>query len=125
MKTAVLSCIGFLLLALGAIGLLLPVWPTTPFVLAAAGCFSGTPRLRAGLMRNRFFREHIENYSARTGLSAKTVAISLCYLWGMLLLSLLLTRTLWAGILLSAVGVTVTAHILHVSKPRRKGGDGL
>ncbi len=65
-KPFLLNALGFLLLGLGAIGLLLPVWPTTPFVLAAAACFAGSPTIRARIMKIPFFREHIENYRLRT-----------------------------------------------------------
>lgn len=118
-KTILLTCLGFLFLGLGAIGLLVPVWPTTPFVLLSAACFSGTPRLRAQIMKVAFFREHIENYENRTGLTRKTVAVSLGYLWGMLLLSMFLIRKAWIVGLLCVIGAAVTTHILWVARARR------
>lgn len=117
-KILFLTGFGFLFLCLGAIGLLLPVWPTTPFVLAAAACFSGTPRLRAKIMKISFFKEHIENYEYREGLSRKTVTISLCYLWGMLSVSMILISSLWMSFLLASIGVTVTIHILWMAKAK-------
>ena len=115
-KLFLFNALGFLLLGLGAIGLLLPVWPTTPFVLAAAACFAGSPSIWARIMKIPYFREHIENYRLRTGLSRRTVAVSLICLWGMLLLSILLTQTLPISVLLIAVGAAVTAHILRMAK---------
>lgn len=118
MKTWLLTAIGFLCLGLGAIGILLPVWPTTPFVLVSAACFTTTPRLRAKIMNIKFFREHIENYERRTGLSKKTVVVSLVYLWAMLLLSILLVRTGWIVLLLLAIGTAVTLHIVVMAKAK-------
>lgn len=118
MKTLLLTIIGFLFLGLGAIGLILPVWPTTPFVLAAVACFSSSPRIRAQIMRISFFREHIENYEKRTGLSHKTLWISLCWLWGMMLLSMILIHTLWITLLLLLIGVAVTSHILLMARAK-------
>lgn len=119
-KVILLTTLGFFFLAAGAIGLLLPVWPTTPFVLIAAACFSCTPRLRAQIMRIGFFREHIENYERRTGLGRKTVAISLGYLWAMLLLSVYCLDTLWVRLLLLFIGAAVTVHILCIARPKEQ-----
>jgi hypothetical protein len=109
---------GLMLLAMGAIGLLLPVWPTTPFVLAAAGCLAATPRLRARVMRLPFVSEYLQNYRDRRGVSRRTLRISLAFLWGMLGLSMALARNGWLTVLLLLVGAAVTAHLLWVARPR-------
>lgn len=116
LKIILLTGLGFLFLALGAIGVFLPVWPTTPFVLLSAACFSYMPSMRARIMKIPFFKEYIDNYKSKTGLSRKTIVISLSYLWGMLLLSMLLKKTLWISILLLLIGVAVTIHILWISR---------
>ena len=118
MKTIILTGAGFVFLGLGAVGLLLPIWPTTPFVLVSAACFSYSPRLRAKIMSIGFFKEHFENYQTRQGLSRKTVWISLGYLWGMLLISMLLMSRLWSTCLLCSVGAAVTVHILLMARPK-------
>lgn len=47
---------GMLALLLGAIGVVLPGLPTTPFVLLAGACFvRASPRAHAWLLRNRSF----------------------------------------------------------------------
>ena len=124
-KIILLTWLGFLFLALGAVGVLLPLWPTTPFVLLSAACFTCAPHWQARLMKITFFKEHIENYKRRTGLSRKTVAISLGYLWGMLLLSALLLRQIWVWLLLAALGAAVTAHILMMAKAKTACGKEL
>lgn len=122
LKTILLTGLGFLFLGLGAIGLLLPLWPTTPFVLVSVACFSSAPHIKAKIMKISFFREHIENYEHRTGLSRKTFWLSMGWLWGMLLLSMVLIRTFWISILLFLVGAAVTSHILWMAgaKGRKK-----
>lgn len=117
-KTILLSGLGFFFLGLGAIGLVLPVWPTTPFVLLSAACFTSTPRIRTRVMKIKFFKEYIESYEQRSGLSKKTVAKSLIWLWGMLLLSMFMMKTIWLSLILSAIGTAVTTHILWIAKPR-------
>ena len=88
-------------------------------------CFSGNPRLQARLLRIRFIREHVENYRNRTGLPRRNLVISLTFLWTMLILSMVLLRKLWVLLLLAAVGVAVTVHILCIARPnRREAGEG-
>ena len=120
-KKILMPSIGFVFLGLGAIGVVLPIWPTTPFVLVSVACFSSSPRIKAKIMKIPFFNEHIENYNTRKGLSLKTILISLIWLWGMLIISMVLMRALWAFILLSVIGSAVTTHILFVSRPKNKG----
>ena len=117
LKTIILVCIGFLCLAAGAVGLLLPVWPTTPFVLLSAACFSSTPRLRSRIIKIPFFKEHIENYEHRTGLGRKTLVISLVWLWGALFISALLTDIRYSPLLI-CVGAAVTCHLSWMAKSR-------
>lgn len=113
-----LTIIGFLFLLLGAIGVFLPVLPTTPFVIVGTGCLAGTPKLQAKILRIPFFREYIENYKERKGLPRRTVVKSLSFLWGMLILSMILTGKLWLLLLLTFIGVCVTVHILLIAKPK-------
>lgn len=118
LKTIVLIGSGFLFLSLGAIGLFFPIWPTTPFILVSAACFSSSPRIKARVMKITFFREHIENYEKREGLSRKTVLISLSWLWSMLILSMLLVQLLWLACLLSIIGIAVSLHIIFMAKAK-------
>jgi uncharacterized membrane protein YbaN (DUF454 family) len=120
LKTILLTGLGFVFLGLGAIGLLLPVWPTTPFVLVSIACFSSAPRMKARIMKIPFFREHLENYEHRNGLSRKTVWLSMGWLWGMLLLSMVILRRFWIFIFLSLIGASVTIHILWMAKAKAR-----
>lgn len=113
-----LTAAGLLLFALGFIGIFLPVWPTTPFVLAGAACLTGTPKLRAKILRISFFREYIENYESRQGLSRKTVIKSLTFLWAMLIFSMVRMDRLPLTLLLTLIGICVTAHILWIARPK-------
>lgn len=120
MKTLILTGLGFIFLGLGAIGLLLPVWPTTPFVLLSVACFSSEPHIKAKIMKIPFFREHIENYENKTGLSKKTFWSSIIWLWSTLLISMILVSNLWISFLLLLVGLPVTVHLSSITRDRRE-----
>jgi uncharacterized membrane protein YbaN (DUF454 family) len=62
---------GFVLLALGVIGIALPVLPATPFLLGASFCFmKSSDRLYRWIMANRFFGPRIERVRGE-GLTAR------------------------------------------------------
>ena len=113
MRGPLLTILGFLLLGVGAVGAVLPVLPTTPFVLLAAGCFGvGSPRVYGWLASTRYFGAFLTNYRDGCGVERGIKVRALVWLWGMLVLSVLLTRSVHLGIFLGLVGTAVTAHIL-------------
>lgn len=118
MKLVLLTGSGFLCLLLGGIGLLLPLWPTTPFVLLAGLCFSRTPRLQAHILALPFFKEYFESRRSCTRLPRKTLLVSLLFLWTMLLLSAFFLHTLWLYCLLALIGLAVSAHLFWMALAR-------
>lgn len=69
---------GMLFLGLGLLGVLLPVLPTTPFLLLAAGCFAkSSPRLHGWLMGHPVFGPPIRNWEENGAISrpAKRLAV--------------------------------------------------
>ena len=76
--------------------------------------------MRARIMKIPFFKEYIENYSKRKGLTAKTVAGSLAFLWAMLIISGIMMKKEWLLLVLITVGAAVTVHILWMAKPSGK-----
>ena len=118
LKQKILIIIGFLFLGLGLLGIVLPVLPTTPFVLLASACFASNKKLSGWLSKSKLFGEYIVNYKERNGLKKTTVAKSLSFLWIMLFLSMYFIGAIWAVILLTVVGTAVTVHILVMAKPK-------
>ncbi|MGL4325682.1 MAG: YbaN family protein [Beijerinckiaceae bacterium] len=63
---------GWLALLFGAIGIVLPLLPTVPFVILAAFCFAkGSPRLEAWLLNHPAFGHHIRAWRERGAISRK------------------------------------------------------
>ena len=119
MRRILLIVLGSVSLGLGVIGIFLPVLPTTPFVLGAAGCFAGSsPSLYRWLAGTKYFGEYVRNYREKTGISRKTRVVAICYLWAGLLLSAVLLRHVHVWIMLGVVGVAVTIHILMIRRKK-------
>jgi uncharacterized membrane protein YbaN (DUF454 family) len=102
-------------MALGAVGIIIPVLPTTPFVLLAAGCFSASwPKAHRLLLRNRFFAPYIEHYKSGGGITRSAKARGIIVLWLLLAISMLAVGKLWLLPVLGAVGIGVTLHLLLI-----------
>jgi hypothetical protein len=71
--------LGGLFLAAGLMGIALPVVPTTPFLLLAAGCFAkSSPRLHRWLLDHQTFGPPIRNWQENGAISrpAKRLAVA-------------------------------------------------
>ena len=113
MKKHVLLVCGWLLVALGAVGIVLPLLPTTPFLLLAAICFSASShRAYRFLLRNRMFGPYIEHYRTGRGVSVAAKVRAIIFLWTLLIISAVFIAKLWVILVLAAVGIGVTLHLL-------------
>lgn len=65
--------IGILSLALGSLGILLPVLPTTPFLLLAAFCFTkSSKRLHNWLTHTELYKKHLDSFVQNRSMTMKT-----------------------------------------------------
>lgn len=102
--------------ALGVIGMFLPVLPTTPFLLLAAVCYArSSQRLYHWLITNRWFGAYIRNYREGRGITRLHKALILLLLWLTIGSSVVYGVALWWGrLLLLGIAVGVTIHILKI-----------
>jgi uncharacterized membrane protein YbaN (DUF454 family) len=113
---------GFALLALGVIGIILPVLPATPFLLAASFCFmKSSPQLYRWLMANRFFGPRIERIR-NAGLTAKEKISIYLFACALIIPVIILTSSLHLRIfliVLLAIKAVVFFRIKTAPKDRR------
>lgn len=115
-----LQGVGWLSVALGVIGVFLPVLPTTPFLLLAAACFArGSPRFYHWLVDHPRLGPWIRGYLEGNGIPLKGKVYAIGLMWVSIGFSCWLLPSVWArGVMVvSAVGVTV--YILRQKTLRR------
>jgi len=113
------SLAGTVALALGLVGIFLPVLPTTPFLLLAAACYArGSARLHDWLMNNRFLGEYIRDYRDRRAIKLNVKISAIAMVWFSIGISILAVDSAWLRLLLGAIAVAVTAHILTLKTIR-------
>lgn len=111
-KNILLIIAGSLSLALGMIGLILPVLPTTPFLLLTAYCYlRSSKQMHNWLINHKVFGSYIYNYVTYRAVEKKTKVIALVFLWISLILSILIVDNLLVRLVLLVVGLAVTTHI--------------
>ena len=77
MKLA-LTLTGFVFLAIGLIGVALPLLPTTPFVLLAAACFAkSSDRFHHWLHNHHFFGDVLSNWHEQRAIPRRAKYIAL------------------------------------------------
>lgn len=108
---------GTISLALGTIGLFLPILPTTPFLLISAACYlRSSERMHKWLLNNRWFGEYIKNYQQGKGIPMKTKILAITILWATILFSAFyaLDEIVIAQIALFAIAIGVSAHLVRL-----------
>ncbi|MGB9988353.1 YbaN family protein [Pseudoduganella rhizocola] len=113
MKT-VLNLIGIIAVALGILGIFLPLLPTTPFLLLASACFArGSTRLHNWLRTNPVFGKYLRDYEDGRGLPVRGKVVILLLMWGSLGYSMAKTGKPLLIAMLALIGTGVTVFLLR------------
>ncbi|MFD2923795.1 YbaN family protein [Halobacillus naozhouensis] len=116
-----LIIIGTLSLALGIIGIVLPLIPTTPFLLLSAACFvRSSNRLYQWLIHNKWFGSYIQNFRAGKGIPLKAKVIGVATLWISIIYSaFFIVPLVFVRIIMMLVAAYFTWFILSQKTLRR------
>ncbi|HIW53298.1 MAG TPA: YbaN family protein [Candidatus Alistipes excrementipullorum] len=114
--------LGSLSLALGIIGMFLPLLPTTPFLLLTAALYiKSSPRLYDWLISHRILGEYIRNFRENRAIPLHAKIISVSLLWATMLYCIfaVVDKWIWAQLLLAALAAAITWHILSFATLRK------
>jgi uncharacterized membrane protein YbaN (DUF454 family) len=112
---------GTVSLGLGFVGIVLPVLPTTPFLLLSAACYyKGSERLHRWMLNNRLFGDYLRNYKEGKGIPPRTKILTLILLWSVISFSaLFMLNNVIIQIILFAIAIGVIIHIIALPNLRR------
>lgn len=107
---------GIVLVSIGVLGMFIPLLPTTIFFILAAWCFArSSERFHHWLHHNRLFGKYLRNYRGKGGMTIRSKVFSIAFLWlGISASAIITTDNLYVRILLAAIAVGVTWHLLAI-----------
>ena len=121
-KKWLLIAVGSVSVALGMLGIFLPLLPTTPFLLLAAACYvRSSERFYRWLIEHKWFGHHIRNYREGHGIPLRAKVMALSLLWLTIGSSTIFFVSLMSiKILLMLIATGVTIHLLSIKTLQRE-----
>lgn len=113
---ALLVLCGTLCVALGVIGIFLPLMPTTVFLLMAAACYArSSDRFYQKLVNHRFLGVYIRNSREGRGMKRRDKTITIVLLWASMIVTMIVTaKAWWLRLLLVGIATGVTVHVARI-----------
>lgn len=110
-----LLLVGFLSIALGVLGIFLPVLPTTPFLLLAAACFIRTsPKFYDWLVGHPKLGKYVVYYLDGKGIPKKAKIYTLIVLWfTMITTAFIIVDSQIVRVVLPSIGLLVSIYIIR------------
>lgn len=121
LKKALLVTLGTLSVALGVLGIFLPLLPTTPFLLLAAACYAkSSDKFYNWLINNKVFGNYIKQYRESKTLPLRIKITAITFLWVTILISVaFVIKALWVKLLLIIIAIAVTLHISKLKTQKK------
>lgn len=111
-KKVVFKVLGIFFMVVGIIGIFLPVFPTTPFVLLSAYLFfNSSPRLFMILIKNRLVGLPLYTFVTYKSISLRSKFIGVLFLWISGTVSMFFIDLFYVKLVMFLVFIAVTFHI--------------
>lgn len=119
-KRGLLITAGTVSLMAGIAGIVIPLLPTTPFLLITSWCFvRSSPKLNARLHNNKVLGRYLSNYREKRGIDPRHRLVALTVLWITLSTSAWFAPHKWyIWLILLTVGVAVSIHLFSLKTLR-------
>ena len=104
MQRILLLSLGWLAIVLGTLGIVLPLLPTTPFVLLAAWCFArSSPRFHHWLLWRSPFGRYLRHWQQHRAMPPGAKGRAILFILVTFAFSLWMVKILWVRLLLLVI----------------------
>ena len=91
--------IGFVTMAIGGLGVILPVLPTTPFLLVSSFCFAkGSKRFHNWFTGTQLYKKHLDSFVKDRSMTLKTKWCILLPASFMLIIAMIMMQNIYGRI---------------------------
>lgn len=115
LKQIIFLIIGCLSLALGCVGIVLPILPTVPFFLLTVFCFANSSqKLHDWFIGTQMYKKHLESFVQKKGMTVRTKATILTSVTALMAVGFVLM--LRKGIIVPCVFLAVVwvCHLVYL-----------
>ncbi|MGI6433578.1 MAG: YbaN family protein [Sphaerochaetaceae bacterium] len=117
MKKIVLIICGCITLGIGVLGIVVPLLPTTPFLLLSGFCFyHSSPSLYRWLVTQKYIGQYIYCYKQHKAISQRSKVFTLVLLWSVIIISACTIPRLWITAVLVGTATAVTWYLVSLNK---------
>lgn len=115
MQRIVLLILGWLAIVLGTLGIVLPLLPTTPFMLLAAWCFArSSPRFHEWLLWRSPFGRYLRHWQQHRAMPPRTKGRAIALIIPTFAISIALVKILWVRSMLLAMLALLVAFMWRI-----------
>ena len=107
--------VGCISLALGCVGIVLPILPTVPFFLLTVFCFANSSRkMHDWFVRTRMYHRHLESFVQKKGMTKSTKAAILLSVTALMAVGffVMARKGIWIPCIL--LGVVWVCHLVYI-----------
>jgi uncharacterized membrane protein YbaN (DUF454 family) len=106
------AALGCFFVAMGAIGVPIPGWPTTIFCILALWCFKkSSKKLEDWLLNVRYLGPALRDWDESRSMTARAKVISISAIWLCILTSIYFVQKLWVQVMLFGIAVALTWYL--------------
>ncbi len=110
-----LVVLGTFFVALGVVGVFVPLMPTTVFIIMAAGCYArASPRFHRWLWEHRWFGPSLRAWSQHRSMPRRARKVALVSVVASFSLSVAVVPVWWVRLMLGAMGVALFVFLWRI-----------
>lgn len=117
-------CIGFISLGFGCLGVILPILPTTPFLLLASFCFAkGSVHFHTWFVQSRLYQKYLADFVCHRTMTLRNKVILLSLASTMLLISFIVCKVMIARLIIGLLFVFKYYYFFFCIKTKKVEDD--